>query len=217
MSIMGRAVYIGGFGNGKSCAEYVASALDRYYEDVDLFTFSEAMASPDDVRKAVHGVNVVTHSAGMLAVKGTRPNRIDAFSPPLPTTIPRLLARTGLKTVRMHTPGIGLRSVGDIPAVNRYDRSVTAELLTHPEGNFGRLGAISQFDAVRTAISAQESGIRTSLTYTTGDEYYHLSEEGGIAATIAGVSLVTTLSGVHDELVLRPAETLEKAMAGYGA
>src|ERR1019366_3336325 len=117
-----------GFGNGHACVERVTSVLAPSYDEVDAFTFSEAMSNPDRVRKAVRNVQAVTHSAGMLALVGTSPERIDAFDPPLPTSKLRLIGRAGIKTVRMYTPGIGIESPYDIPAVGIYGCSTIAEL-----------------------------------------------------------------------------------------
>lgn len=206
---MGRAVYIGGFGNGRGNAERVASALEPYYDEIDEFTFSEAISEPGKVRRAVHGVDAITHSAGMLSLAGTSPSRIEAFGAPLPTTKLRLIGRTGLKTARMHIPGIGIQSTRDVLAVASYDGSSTAELIAHPVRNLGNLGEISRFDAVKAAIAALESDIPTSLNYTEGDEYFQLSEEREATAKTMGVG-VTRIPGIHDELIIRPAETLQQ-------
>lgn len=207
---MARAVYIGGFGNGKKSAEGVAEALSDYYDDVDLFTFSWAMDRRDAVRRAVRGVDVYTHSAGMLAVVGASPNRIEAFGAPLPTSKPRLVGRTVVKTARMHTPGIGIHSLRDVPAVNNYNLSATAELMAHPIGNLGRLSQITRFSAVEASIAAQQSGIPSSLTYNDSDEYFTLVPGDEALATVAGVG-VTRIPGIHDELVIRPTATLQLA------
>jgi hypothetical protein len=208
---MRRVVYIGGFGNGKKSAESVADALTGYYDDVDEpFTFSDAMSNQDIVRKAVRGADVITHSAGLLAIVGTNPSKIEAFGPPLPTTKLGLIGRTVIKTARMHIPGIGIQSLRDIRAVNSYDLGAATELVTNPRGNLGRLGQVARFDAVETAVAAQQSDIPTSLIYTNGDEYFSLSAQCEAIATAAGVS-VTRFSGIHDELIIRPAETLRRA------
>lgn len=207
---MSRVVYIGGFGNGRGSAERVASALEPYYDEIDKFTFSEAISEPDKVRRAVHGVHALTHSAGMLTLTDTSPSRIEAFGAPLPTTKLRLIGRTGLKTVRMHTPGIGIQSPRDLFAVSSYDASSAAELTAHPVRNLGHLRDISRFDAVDAAIAAQQSDIPTFLSYTESDEYFQLSEGRGVAARAMGVG-VMRIPGIHDELVIRPAETLRQA------
>ena len=207
---MGRVVYIGGFGNGRGNVERVASALEPYYEEIDEFTFSEAISDPDKVRRAVRDVDALTHSAGMLTLADTNPGRIEAFSAPLPTTKLRLIGRTGLKTVRMHIPGIGIRSPRDVLAVGSYGASSFAELVAHPVLNLGHLGDISRFDAVETAIAARQSDIPTSLNYTEGDEYFRLSQEREAAARAMGVG-VMRIPGIHDELVIRPSATLQLA------
>lgn len=214
---MRRAVYIGGFGNGKRSAEGVADGIAEasvgYYDDVYPFTFSGAMDNPNIVRRATQNVDVFTHSAGMLALRGTSPRRIEAFSAPLPTTRGRLIRNTLLKTARMHTPGIGIRSAEDFRNVNVYNTSALAELLAHPKGNLGRLGQIACFNAVEIAIAAQQSDIPTHLTYTDGDEYFSLSDEDESRATHSGVK-VKRITGIHDELVIRPVATLRRSGVG---
>lgn len=204
---MSRAVYIGGFGNGKLAAGRVAEALTKYYQDVEPFTFSYAMDNPDIIRKAVEDVDVFTHSAGMLPVTDTSPRMLTSFGPPLPTPKGVLVVRTLAKTVRMHTPGVGLRSVADIPAIAAYDLSTTGEFVSNPCGNFGRLGEVACFNAIDTAIYAQHAGIPTKLMYTQGDEYYAPSVADVHRATMSGVDVVRG-PGVHDELVIRPDQTL---------
>jgi hypothetical protein len=51
---MSRALYVGGFGNGQSSVERVASALGDYFDDIDAFTFSQAMSQPDTIRRAAY-------------------------------------------------------------------------------------------------------------------------------------------------------------------
>lgn len=204
---MSRAVYIGGFGNGRASMERVANALEAYYEDVDGFTFSYAMRNPERISKAVHNVAAITHSAGMMALRHTDPNTITAFDAPVPTSKAALVGRTLVKTAHMHTPGIGIHTSRDLAAIATYDISATAEFMTHPRTNLGNLGAISRFDAVNAAIDAQETGIETCLIYTDCDEYFGLSRRQVRDAHETGVR-VMTLSGIHDELVIRPADTL---------
>jgi hypothetical protein len=144
----------------------------------------------------------------MLALAGSSPNRIDSFDPPLSTSRLRLIGRSGIKTARMYTPGIGIHSPRDIPTISRYSRSSTAELIAHPVSNLGHLGEISRFDAVDTAIAARSSGIEVSLAYTDGDEYFRLSREQEDVANDAQVTVVR-LHGIHDQLVITPEATLQ--------
>jgi hypothetical protein len=205
---MSRAVYIGDFGNGALVANSVAEALGVYYEDVDPFTFSYAMDRPDVIRRAVRGADTVTHSAGMVALRGMSPDRIQAFAAPIPTSRTTLVGRTVVKTLRMHTPGIGVHGFGDVPGVLRYDASATAEFAAHPLGNLGRLGEVAEFSSVDAAIAAHKEGIPTWLVRMTGDEYFQSRIADDERAVMAGVAVLNA-SGVHDELALRPAATLQ--------
>lgn len=204
---MNRAVYIGGFGNGLSSAATVAEALAKHYDEVDAFTFADAMENQQNVRRAMKGVDVYTHSAGMLAVRGVQFARLEAFGAPLPTSVPHLLGKTAVKTLRMHTPGTGIRVASDIRAVLNYDLSATAELAAHPVANLRHLGRIARFNAVDSAIAAHLEGAPVRLTYTHGDEYFTLSQGEADRATAAGVA-VTQAPGIHDELIIRPEATL---------
>lgn len=205
-----RAVFIGGFGNGKTSAEHVAEVLgsELNYDDVDAFTFSRAMKDRRIIRRASQGVDLWTHSAGLLAAIDTAPRHIDALNAPLPTSRLRLLGKTGVKIARMHFRGIGIQSLEDIGSVARYNASTTAELIRHPLANLGQLKQISQFDAVSAAVAARHAGIPVDLGYTEGDEYFQLAFHREIEAEQHGVRILRT-KGIHDELVIRPAAFLE--------
>lgn len=207
---MSRAVYISGFAGGEKGAERVASVLETRYDDVDTFTFSHAMANPNEIRRATKRVPTVTHSAGMLALieSGANPEELTAFGPPLPVALWQFPGRTIRKRMRMHEPGVGIQSPEDVAAIKEYEASSMRELFKHPLGNFGYLGKITRFDAVDAAIGAVQAGTETNLVYTQGDEYFQLSEEREAIARAAGVGIMR-LAGIHDELPLRPIATLD--------
>ncbi len=211
---MTRAVYIGGFGNGRLAGERVANTLvsERGYDDVDLFTFAGGMDNPDKLAKAVRGADVYTHSGGMVTLADTRPAYIEAYGAPLPTPIHTLVGRTAVKTVLMHTPGRGIRSFEDALAVGLYDTSCIGEYISHPRGNFGRLGEISGFNGITSAIDAVKFGITVSLVYNDGDEYFSPPYDESMVAINNGVRFAH-IPGAHDDLVIRPAQTLERASA----
>lgn len=204
-----QAVYIGGFGNGQKSADGVAEALADYYGNVVPFTFSSALEFPHILRQAARKADVITHSAGMLALRGTSPNSITAFGAPLPTSKCKLVGRTMVKTGRMHVPGVGIRSPRDVLTVTKYNSSTMTELAVHPIANLGQLGKIACFDAVQAAIAAKKAGISSQLTYNASDEYYRLTSQDTTSAIDAGV-IVKMIPGVHDELVLRPKATLQQ-------
>jgi hypothetical protein len=209
-ALMSRAVYISGFAGGEKGAERVVSVLETRYNDVDSFTFSHAMANPDEIRKATKRVPTITHSAGMLALieSGANPDELIAFGPPLPMSLLQLPGRTIRKRMRMHEAGIGIQSTEDVAAIKEYEASSMGELTKHPLGNFGHIGKITRFDAVDAAIGAVQAGTETNLVYTHGDEYFQLSEERETVARAAGVGIMR-LAGIHDELPLRPIATLD--------
>lgn len=209
---MTRAVYVGGFGNGMRSAERVAEALVHFgYDQVDPITFSSAMDNPDQLRRAVRGVAVFSHSAGMVSLRGTSPTEIHAFGAPLPARPARLLTRIAWKTIRMHVPGCGAVSARDAGLVADYDIGSVAEGLENPASSLRHARRVPSFNAVNAAIAAQRAGISTTLAYNQGDELFQLPSAEALRAQHAGVGVVR-LSGIHDELVLRPAETL----AEYG-
>jgi hypothetical protein len=209
---MKRAVYIGGFGNGRGNAERVADALSNRYATAEPFTFAYAMDNPDVIRRAVRGADVITHSAGMLALKGTRPEYIGAIGAPVPMTPAQLVMRSALKTLRMHTPGIGIRNARDIGCVMAYDLSTVGEYVTNGPDNLKYLPKVAKFDAVAVAIAAEQSDIPTMLGYSEDDEFFHITPDDALRAAAGGVD-IAHLTGVHDQLVLTPDETLEEFFA----
>jgi hypothetical protein len=206
---MNRAVYIGGFGNGKASAERVGEALGHYYADVDVFTFAEAMdKKSNQVRRASQGVSrLVTHSAGIMAITDEMsPGVISAFNAPLPTSRKHLMLATLKKTARMHANLMDASLIGtpegSVGPVLAYDRSAVAELIANPIENLKYLKQIAQFDAIDCAATIS-SDIETELIYTTKDDYFNPNKQDLARALLSGVQLYMT-DGQHDELVLQP-------------
>jgi len=207
---MSRVLYIGGFGNGQASADKVAKALtSSHFEDADALTFSKAYSHPEVVERIARGIVVVTHSAGMMAVRMAQPEKLHAFNPPLPTTRRQYVARTLRKSNNMHKRGRGIQTEEDIAALRQYERSSAGEFLAHPLGNLGPFlkGEISRFDAVDAAVKKQQSGVPTTLGYTDRDDYFNLPRHDELYLEDANVA-VARLSGEHDELVLRPSQLL---------
>lgn len=211
---MNKAVYVGGFANGRSTAEFVGESMIDFFnlEDVDVFTFSDAMNNPDQVRRAVVGRDVVAHSAGFMALKGTIPSLIFAYSPPVPTTRRRLLAKTLPKAINMTRQS---KTIDKIPlsSVAQYNASAGAELAAHPVANFKPFlnGEISRYNSIEMGAAAVKAGIRTALLFSTNDEYFRPTLEQVEYAENHEV-VVGDVEGVHDQLVLAPARTLHKTL-----
>jgi hypothetical protein len=202
---MTRAVYLGGFGMGRSSAKRVGSVLENHFEEIDVFTFSDYVRKQDEVQKAMRGVSFVAHSAGALAIAdyGSVPSEALLLNPPLRRSIPSLLARTAHKQVRMNTPGIGIYAASDATAAARFTASAAAELLAHPIANLGSLKAISGFDAVEAAAEAKIADIDSRIIWTDQDSYFSPTALDLERARAQGVK-VEVIGGEHDEIVLRP-------------
>lgn len=208
---MSRVVYVGGFGNGRSSAEGVASALERHFEDVAEFTFSDYINNPEAVQKAANRAYLVTHSAGALAIANAsiNPTRAELLNPPLVRGVPSLLARTVLKQARMATPGVGMHTLGDAVSVAKYNASSVAELATHPLANLGNLRKVSNFDSVYAAVKAKQEGIHSRLTWTSNDVYFQ-PEEHDLANLRNHGLHAQMVTGEHDEVVLRPQQFIDQ-------
>lgn len=208
---MSKVVFVNGFGNGSSSTERVGNALGDYYEDVEAFRFSDLIHTPEQVRKASVGANVITHSAGALALRldsMDRMNSVLMFGPPLPQSISRLLYRTVVKTVKMSTPGIGINSLDDLKAAGHYSASSVAELIANPIDNFARLPEIAKANAFEMADMVNEGDIPSALVWTRDDAYFQPSQSAVLSARLKGIGVMDDLPGEHDEIVLRPHQVL---------
>lgn len=196
--------------NGLISSGRVAGALidSGDYDEVDEFSFAEAMEYPAIINRATLGVDAIAHSSGILPLEGTSPSEIIAFGSPLPTEVHCLLGRTVRLIVGLHLPGAGLKTPGDVWAVASCDFDIIKEFGEHLLPNVRHLGEVATFNSIHLARDAVASGIPTSLVYTPGDEYFVPSGVQIAEAAASGVNLMTLPSGVHAELVLRPAETL---------
>ena len=202
---MSRIVYVGGFGNGRNSAERVGNALSCQFEEVDPFTFSDFINKQATVQKAMKGVELVTHSAGALAIAeaNSRPNFAHLLNPPLPRRVGGLLVRTVIKTARMNTLGQGIHHFGDLSAVANYSGSSISEFAAHPFANLGNLRRISRFNAIDVAINAKSVGMPLSLAWTRGDVYFQPTPLDLDRALTNNIP-VGMFQGEHDEVVLRP-------------
>lgn len=206
-------MYIGGFANGQNSAEKVSKALENYFEVVeDPFTFSAAfIRDKERLAKVVRGAEVITHSAGYIALAGLEHDQTHIFNGPLPRKRRQLLGRTATKTIRMHAPGLGLQSPTDIISVAAYDASSVGELAMHPVANLGAFikNKISKFNSIYEADNAFfVSNIPATLITTEHDSYFKLNSADRYDIRQAKLPLIE-LPGEHDELVLRPEQTLE--------
>lgn len=222
---MNRVVYVGGFANGQKSADRVGNALGHYFDGVDVFTFSQQASNPEEtletIRRAGRGATVMTHSMGVEAIRyslsqNTLPDSVEIVGGPRPKSRLRLLGDTVIKTARINTPGLYIRSVEDFQAVMGYNADSVIELARHPVANFRPFldGTISRTDALAIAEAARASEVGSSLLYTNNDRYYGLSSVEQDKAEHLGIE-VYKLPGEHDELPIRPVTFLKTYFEEY--
>jgi hypothetical protein len=206
---MSKLVYIGGFGNGHYSSRRVGEAYKAYYDEVTAYTFSDAVNDPEVMRKAVEGADLDLHSAAaiLLTKLSLKPDRVRLINPPLPRSVASLVVRTVVKTVRMFTPVLSVKNMGDLTAALNYSASSLGELISHPKANFSQLQDISRFNAIEEAIKLQGSGTPTEIIYTTGDAYYKPSKQE-LANAAANNLNIQLIPGEHDEIAIRPDKLL---------
>lgn len=200
---MSRAVHIGGSGNGQYLADKVGAALTRYYEDADVFTFSDAMKRPEAVELCVRGADLLlTHSTGILATKDTKPSQLIAVGAPLPVSKPRLAVRSLANFAQM------IERLDDYEQGNKkvieYLGSTAAELTGHPFANFKHIGKISTTNSIELAGAIPAPAI---LFYGEHDALYQPTDDQEKRAIELGVGLYT-IPGQHYTLPLSPEDIL---------
>lgn len=206
---MSRATLITGFCAGQGNTERLAEALVTVgpYDEIDLFTFAQAKKDPGEVRRAVKGVSVITHSMGALAIdrREAAPSELHLLGSPLTSSRRALLVRGTVVGARMHTPGIGIHSPDDLVALAKFDGSYVKEAALHGATYLRQLGAIAHFDGVGTAIAAQNTDIPSSLMYADQDAFFQLTKDMEAEATSQGVQVVR-MPGEHNDPLLRASE-----------
>lgn len=201
---MSRAVYVGSIGNGRTSAEKVATSLEVYYDDVDFFTFSEAIKDQDTVNRASAGVDLVTHGAGALLLDSPEadPNIAVLLCPPLPTTARELVASMVKKTLLM-----GIDGANGLESMIEYSASSAFEVAVSPLANISNIARVARFNSADAAYSALLRGVDSYLFWTENDQCY-----GRAAADVLPLLSrrlpARILPGEHDEVVLRPDQFL---------
>lgn len=109
----------------------------------------------------------------------------------------------------MNTPGLGIHTLDDLPAVANCTLSSMAEFASHTYVNFSSLEKISSFDAVKADINTQKAGVPSRFTWTHNDVFF-MPLQTDIDKTHANRVSINILDGEHDELVLRLEEFLYK-------
>lgn len=209
---MNKVVYINGFSNGRSSTERVAKALEGHYSNIEAYRFSDITKNPEDIIASAKGADVITHSAGAIALGLNGMHRVESvrmIGAPLPLAIPRLLWRTVVKTAKMNA---NIRNLSDAVAVADYSVSSITELTAHPVRSFGKLPQIAKTDAFDIATMLHDEDINTGLYWSAGDAYYQPTVNMIEDARRDGIRVFNDLPGEHDEIILRPNALLEEVL-----
>lgn len=205
---MKRAVLIGGLANGKSVLEPVADAICELscIDDVDIFTFVDAMNSSERLKRAVSKQLAVAYSAGIIAVsKDMWPEKIVSCSGPEPRSIGGLVF-DACKMIR--------NSGHDAIAGADHGRMMEIVLgnglfaLSNPLTELQMLPAIARFSTYERLSHSAEAGIDSSAIIGLRDNFFNYDK---LLHDDSGRIKVYTYDGDHSELLLRPKSTLEPA------
>lgn len=205
---MSHNLLVGGFASSERQVKRVADVLAaRQGEEFAAISFREAMSDRDRLERMAHGADVVTHSAGMVAIQGTKPESITAIAPPVPVWAPLLAARaiaSGLEFALTDT-----RRPADSKEVAQCVSDAGRELALHLHGNVRELGAIATFDALKAGLAAQEAGVNTGIAFMTKDKLFQPSAHRLLCARRLGLRVVS-VSGTHEDFLQRPASVLNE-------
>jgi hypothetical protein len=200
---MAHNVIVGGFASGKKQVEKVAHSLATYHDDdFEGISFREAMTERDRLDRMTKGAYVITHSAGMLAMKDMRQASIVDFAPAVPVWAPILAAKAIASTAELAAGSCVPWSEAD--EVSGCLRNGTEELCTHLHAKMRWLGHIAAFDALKAGVAAHKAGITTGLAFMSGVDLFQQRHREIMRARQAGL-YVFTLAGAHEEFIKRPA------------
>ncbi len=206
---MRRVIYIGGIGSDSYIAGLVAQALSTHFgTNVVGFSFRDAHRQGALIAQLASDSLVITHSAGMAALKHIVPKELIAIAPPMPTPPIALFLRSTPKTIALLRSGRVLQ--GRSRRVRLYHTHALKEHLLWPHYNSLKLGEISVFNAAQTAVEMVKGGGSVTLAFMEHDVLYPDSYQHPHVAVARehGVAISPPIIGHHDEFVLYPAEVL---------
>lgn len=211
LGVMKQKIVVGGFASDTKQIEHVALVMSEHYdEDVIGLNFRKAMQTS---RAFFDDCDVITHSAGMLAVMGSIPERLTAIAPPVPESIYKLMWR-GFVLGRKFS----LHSENQL---KEQEGNAVEELLRHARANFSALPTISHFDAFQDARWYQTHNVPTTVALMENDGLFRL-QTPVVQAAMAharrmNVRIVTTpgehVRFTHDPVGVLSSIALSESMA----
>lgn len=204
---MADIVFIGGFGsNDHNIADAVEALAYHYQRPVTAYTFRQAQAQGRNLRDRLNGAHVITHSAGMLLVPGSKPAHVLAVAPPRRMNMLELTGRFLDKERRL----VASRRVSNLRRrrIDNFYRWAMHEHLLHPRRNLLMAPKISRFDAVEVGRQLAAAGVPVSLAFFSNDSLFWPEEPAP-----ADLEIISDLNGQHDELLVDPLNVINEIYA----
>lgn len=204
---MADIIFIGGFGSNPGNIADTVKALSRHYgRPVTAYTFRQAQRQGSALRQQLTGAEVITHSAGMLLLADAAPATVLAIAPPRRMSLPRLTGRFIVKERRL----LASRRLSALRRrrIDNFYRWALHEHLLHPRRNLLMAPRISHFDAVETGRQLAAQGAQVNLVFFTADSLFWPE-----TVSVPNLTVVTSVEGQHDELLVDPISVLNDIYA----
>lgn len=210
---MNRAVVIGGFAEHRTQLEPVADAACELglADDADVFTYLDAMNSDGEVERALRGQTAITHSAGIMAIQnGSSPGELHTYNGPEPRTALGL-AFSALRKTLNHQ--IKTFTGPDRVAHATANAANALELASHLPNNLKAMHEIKKFSTVkRLGEIATSDSTWIQMIISTKDEFFKPESYGPQSELYAQRILPQLIEGGHDELLIRPHDTITQTV-----
>ena len=218
MSQANRLVVVAGVGCPKKVIEQAADDLCDYYQAADAapFTYYQANHQPQELSKALaERAEVVTHSAGMIAVSEVLDQRVDeitfarpiaslvALNPPMPTLTTSLVLNAS-KVMAYNLKQMVAEP--DKQTARRHRQLATAYALGSSLKDLPKLSQIASFNAIANAHQInRQFDCPVGVVAAKEDEYFPAAK----GYNFIGDGLAyCEVEGQHDRSLVRPVDVL---------
>lgn len=203
---MERIVLIGGVGSNRHLMKSVGKEMETFFsQPVEAFSFREIQQLIDvERKKLLDGAFVLTHSAGVIPLIGTKPKQFIAIAPPVPTHPLRLTLRSVPKTLNLLKSSRADSSRSQ--RVREFHRYALPEHIRFPRYNGIRVRTIGSFDVFEFANSMAEQGVAATIGLMEKEDLFSYGRLG--VALHSDVTVYEKLPGAHDDFVLDPTPIL---------
>lgn len=203
-------VMIGGFGTSKYQIDQLADAISTHLgHDVQGITLVDTLKRPDDVAETTHKKNIITHSAGFLALKAILDNEsslqlqsVTAVAPPMMADRRMLIARS-----RTIVKNLAVESMLQPLALKSnllHARYMLDELRKNGIQHYSVIPHIATFDAYQAAMEIN-SPVRLALM--TKEELFQYPDPSPYNLSAHSTEIVK-LPGTHPDFVRKPIQAI---------